>query len=182
MKITKENFKQVLFDYFSDNYEKRIGERFDELHEEFPYDNKWLSEEFSLKNFIDWLMIEKPLLDSGKTIVEEFIENTPDILEDIKNCMNRMKNIIAGSFKVLSYSNGIVILKNDETSKEYKVNLYNTANPDILKKNYRIKGRIHEFDEYYRFAGIFTTEISKSDLFSLGSDELMEWFKDETGK
>jgi len=154
--MNKENFKQVLFDYFSDNYEERVCEIFDELREEFPYDNERISEEFSMKNFIDWLMIEKPLPDSGKTVVEEFIEKNSDIPKDIKNCMARMKNIVKGRFRVLSYSEGVVKLKNDDTEKEYMVKLYNTINPSILRKGNKITGRIHEFDEYYRFAGIFT--------------------------
>ena len=181
MKIDKENFKQILFDYFSDNYEQRVGRIFAELKKEFPYDNKGLSEEFSMKNFTDWLMIEKQLPDSGKTVVEEFIENNPDISKDIKNCMAKMKNIVKGGFKVLSYSEGIVILKNEKTGKEYKVKLYHTTDQNLLKKGYKIKGRIHEFDDYHRFAGIFTTKMPKSNIFSLKSDELMEWFdKNET--
>ncbi|MEK6850063.1 MAG: hypothetical protein AABX85_00640, partial [Nanoarchaeota archaeon] len=90
MEINKENFKQILFDYFSNNYEKRVGRILHKLKKEFPYDNDRLSEEFSMKNLIDWIMIEKPLPDSGKTVVEEFIEKNQDIPEDIKNCMTKM--------------------------------------------------------------------------------------------
>ena len=182
MEINKENFKQILFDYFSNNYEKRVGRILHKLKKEFPYDNDGLSEEFSVKNLIDWIMIEKPLPDSGKTVVEEFIEKNPDISEDIRNCMTKMKNIICGGFRVLSYSKGIVTLEHENTNKKYRVKLYNTTNPNILKKGNDITGRIHDFDEYFRFLGIFTTKLSKSDFWSLNPNKLMERFENDEPK
>src|SRR3989344_1357912 len=176
--INKENFKQALFDYFSDNYEKRVGGIINELKNEYPYDDEGLNQELSMKNFIEWLMIEKPMPDTGKTIVEEFIEKNSDIPEDIKNCMAGMKNIVRGKFKVLSYSNGVVKLEKNDTKKEYNVRLYNTTNSSTLKNGSEIIGRIHEFDEYYRFAGIFVTKMLKPDFLFPDPHDLLEWFEE----
>ena len=177
LEINKENFKQALFEYFSDNYEKRAGELIRELADEFPYSNDGLDPDLSTKNFADWLMIEMPLPDTGKTVVEEFIEKNPNLPEELKNGMSRMKNIIRGGFRVLSYSAGIVKLEKKDNSAKYSVKLYHTTDPTILRVGTEINGRIHEFDEYYRFAGIFSTKVPKSNFLFPDMDVLLDLFE-----
>ena len=77
--IDEDNFKQVLFDYACKKYGKRFQEFYDKFFDEFPYDYEGLDEELHFKNFTDWLIIEKSLPDRGKTIVEEFIDEHPEL-------------------------------------------------------------------------------------------------------
>ncbi|MDP2926220.1 MAG: hypothetical protein Q8N99_07625 [Nanoarchaeota archaeon] len=158
MEINMYNFKQELFHFFEENYEDRTGPIYEELVEEFPYDNSGFSDEFCLKNFIDWLMIEKPLPDSGKTVVEEFVEAHPELPDDIKSNYLHMKNIIRSKFKFINRENNPALLKDTLTNKTYKIYLWEELSK--IPSDTIMEGRIHPFGENYYFAGIVRHKVS----------------------
>lgn len=156
--IDENNFKQVLFEYAMEKYEKRLDEFYDRFFDEFPYDYDGLSDELHFKNFIDWLMIEKKLPETGKTIVEEFVYKNPELNEEMKQKLLNMKNVISSEFIVLSNKKLDLNLKDRKTGKSYHVRLYSDVRG--VGRNTLIKGRIHPFGTYYRFAGAFMSHNS----------------------
>ncbi len=151
--MNEENFKQILFDYACEKYGKEFQEFFGMFREEFPYDYDSLDEELYFKNFIDWLMIEKPLPTTGKTIVEEYVENSPDLSEEMKQKLLQIRNIIRSEFKVISKNKKDLKIEDVHSKKTYNVRLYS----DNIKLNGGeiLTGRIHPFGNFYRFAGAF---------------------------
>ncbi len=165
------NFKQRLFEFFEENYLARTQPIFDDLLEEFPYDNSGFNDEFCMKNFIDWLMIEKPLPDSGKTIVEEFVEAHPEFPDNIKANYLQMKNIIYSKFKFISKETNPALLKDIETNKTYRVYLWSEISK--IPSDTIMEGRIHPFGENYYFAGIVRHEVKNPFITNLDFEGLL---------
>ena len=82
--IDANNFKDILVEYASSKYGNKLAEFHDKFYDEFPYKMEGLDEKSHVKNFMDWLIFEKKLSHSGKTIVEEYIDEHPDIDESTK--------------------------------------------------------------------------------------------------
>jgi len=173
--IDENNFKQVIFDYAMEKYEKRLDEFYDKFFDEFPYDYEGLNNELHFKNFIDWLMIEKPLPETGKTIVEEFADAHQELAEQMKQNLLGMKNVISSEFIVLSKNNLELTLKDRKTGKIYHARLY--SNVSGIGRNTLIIGRIHPFGTFYRFAGAF---MSYNSPMILDTDVLMNAFEDRS--
>lgn len=159
--ISQENFKQEIFEFADKKYGNKFEEFYDEFIDEFPYGDYELDDDDELyfKNFLDWLIIEKPLPETGITIVEEFVKDNPDISDDFKQSLLRMKNFVRGKFKVISISDSAAVLEKIDTGENYDVKFYDNMNKDLFVKDRIIKGRIHEFDEQYRFCGAFIVKI-----------------------
>jgi len=158
--INEHNFKQTLFDYAFDKYGLRFEEFFNSFRKEFPYDYDGLSDDLYFKNFIDWLMIEKPLPDTHKTIIEEYVEEHPVIEEQLKSKLLSMKNVVRSEFVVISKKCLELKLKDRKTNITYHVVLYKN-NPDV-SANCLLTGRLHPFGEKCLFAGVFL--ISRSPM------------------
>jgi len=172
--ITKENFKQKIFDFASEKYKEKINEFQEMFFDDFPYNNEGLEEDLQFKNFVDWLIIEKQLPEMGKTIVEEFVAENPDLPIELEQCLLRMKNVVSGTFKV-QYILGLdLMIRALGTGKEYKVKLY-SKNPNIEKGDL-IEGRIHEFDEQYRTCGALKINKQSPYNFIANTDSLMEMY------
>lgn len=159
---TKDNFKQELFEFAKRQYRTKFKVFYKQFWTEFPYKFKNLSEELDFKNWVDWLMIEKVLPETGKTIVEEYVEMHPELAEDFKQCLLRMKNVVRGKFIVLSVNGLKLNVKCINVKDEYPVKLYNKHN---LHPGDIIEGRIHQFDDYYRICGAFLIIDSDSHFF-----------------
>lgn len=151
--VDEKNFKRVLWEYAFKKYGKGVEEFYEKFFDEFPYDFDGLDGELHFKNFVDWLIIEKALPDTGKTIVEEFIDEHPELDVEMKQKLSRMKNVVNSEFVVLSKDGLSLKIKDRKSDKLYKVLLYST-NPAV-GINTLIRGRIHPFGESYRFAGAF---------------------------
>lgn len=173
--IDENNFKQVLFEYTMEKYENKLDEFYDKFFDEFPYDYKGISDELHFKNFIDWLMIEKKLPETGKTIVEEFVCQHPELNEEMKQKLLNMKNVISSEFVVLSKNKLELTLKDRKTGNLYPARLY--SNVSGIGRNTLIIGRIHPFGTFYRFAGAF---ISHNSPMILDTDVLMNAFEDRS--
>ena len=71
--IDVSNFTDVLGEYASGKYGSKPAEFHGMFYDEFPYKLEGLDKEAYAKNFMDWLIFEKKLPDTGKTIVEEHL-------------------------------------------------------------------------------------------------------------
>lgn len=152
--INKDNFKQELFEFAKERYRTKFKVFYKQFWDEFPYKYKKLGDELHFKNWLDWLMIEKVLPETGKTIVEEYVTAHPELSEDFRQCLMRMRKVVRGKFLILSVDGFNIRIKNKKTGEEYSVKVYN--NPK-LKSGYVLEGRIHAFDNYYRTCGAFLT-------------------------
>ena len=171
--IDEDNFKQVLFEFAEESHGKQFEEFIDKFFDEFPYNYEGLSDELCFKNFIDWLMIEKSLPETGKTIVDEFVDTHPELDAEMKQNLLNMKNIIRSEFVVLSKKGLELTLKDTKTGKLFDTRLYFDV-PGV-GRNTLIIGRIHPFGNYYRTAGIFL--IHNSPMI-LDTDVFMNAFED----
>lgn len=151
--IDESNFKRALTDYAFEKYGKKLNEFFEKFREDFPEKDEEMEKELYYMNFMEWLIIEKSLPETGKTIVEEFVEAHPELDKSLKEKMLQMRNIVRSRFIILSKEGARLKMKDENSGKEYYVALQ-SENPE-LKRGVIIEGRIHPFGNYYRFAGAF---------------------------
>ena len=151
--INETNFKQVLFIYATEKYKDKMQGFIDKYMEEYPDYNEELNDEFQLKNFIDWFMLEQPLPHSDKTIVEEYVEDHQNIDENMKQKLLDMKKVIRSEFMILSKKGRHLKLKDENTDKLYDVMMH--ADDSRINRGFMIIGRIHQFGEYYMLTGIY---------------------------
>lgn len=169
--INVTNFKQVLFDYAYEKYGERFREFHDTFYDEFPYKYEGLSADLYIKNFVDWLMFEKVLPDTGKTIVEEFVSEHPDLDEEIKQNLLQTADVVSSRFVVLSKKQHNLKIKDQNTKKVYNVVL--GPNDTSIGINSLVTGRIHPFGDLFRFLGIYFVQNSP---FIWDTGVLMEQF------
>jgi len=155
--IDEENVNQTIFEYAEEKYGKHSKVLFQKYIDEFPEKDWELTNEKWHNNFLAWLLFEKVLPETGMTIAEEFVENTPDLSPEMREKVLQIKNIIRSKFIVISKRGLILKIKDMKTKDVYNVKL---CSPHPVSPNTLIKGRIHPFGEYYRFAGIFQMSIS----------------------
>ncbi|MFC1719271.1 hypothetical protein ACFL6S_36820 [Candidatus Poribacteria bacterium] len=173
--INEESYKTILFDYAFEKYEERFQEFHNELYHEFPYKLSDLPNHLYLENFVAWLVFEKPLPATGKTIVEEFVDQHPDMDEELKQRLLRTQDVVSSSFVVLSKKGLKLKLKDQKTRESYSVVL-RYDNPR-LSRNSLVTGRIHPFGNIFRFVGIFF--VQQSPLI-LDAGVLMEQFNESS--
>jgi len=157
--IDEENVNQAIFDYADENYGEQSEELFQRYIDDFPEKHVEMPAEIWRNNFLAWLFTEKVLPQTGMTIAEEFAKNTPELSPEMKENVQHMKNIIRSKFIVLSKKGYLLKIKDVKSGSVYGVKII-TENP--ISPNSVINGRIHQFGECYRFAGVF--QISTSPL------------------
>ena len=150
--IDEENVNQAILEYADRKYGEQSEEPFERYMDEFPEKDWELPDEIWYNNFLAWLFFEKVLPETGVTIAEEFAENTPGLSPGMKENVLQMKNIIRSEFLVISKKVLILKVKDMKEGNHYKIKLRG-ATP--VSPNAVITGRIHPFDDHYRFAGIF---------------------------
>ena len=174
--IDDENVNQAIFEYADKKYGKQSKELFQRYVDEFPEKDWNLPDETWHNNFLAWLLFEKVLPETGKTMAEEFAEHTPDLSQEIKEKVLQMKDVIRSDFIVISRNGLILKIKDQENNKYYNVKLRKES--PAVPPNTLLTGRIHPFGEYYRFAGVFqmrtTPLILDPDIIlsAMGGNEL----------
>lgn len=153
--IDENNSKKALVDYAFEKYGKKLKEFYERFREDFPEKDEEMEKELYYMNFMEWLIMEKPLPETGKTIVEEFVEAHPELDKSLKEKMLQMRNIIRSRFIILSKEGARLKMKDEDSGKEYYV-VMQSPNPE-LRRGVIIEGRIHPFGNHYRFAGAFKT-------------------------
>ncbi len=169
--VTEEDIKQEIFDYANKKYGKKLKEFYDKFDD---YPDQGLDDEPLFKDFMDWLMLEKPLPDTGKTIAEEYAEEQSEQLSaSLKEKISQMRQVIRSEFKILS-KNGLDMKFEDTVSKKvYDVKLYNGDR--FFSKGRVFTGRIHPFGSFYRTAGI---SLAKQSPIELEFDMMMKMFNE----
>lgn len=171
--IDEKNVNQAIFEYAGKKYGKQSQELFQGYIDEFPEKDWELPDETWLNNFLAWLFFEKVLPQTGMTIAEEFVENTPDLSPELKEKVLKMKNIIRSKFLVISKKDLFFKVKDMNSGDVYNVKLGSASH---VVSNAVITGRIHPFGDHYRFAGVFL--ISTSPLI-LDPDVLMSAYEND---
>ncbi len=174
MEINDENCKEEIFEYASRKYSSRFLEFFRDFHDEFPDKYENLSEELYFKNFMDWFILEKPLPETGKTIVEEFVDEHRDIDEEMRRKLLRMKDMVRSKFIVLAKNGRELKIKDLNSKRIYEIRLH--GDNAHFGKGHVIEGRIHPFGEKYRFAGVFLTRSNYPFIYD--PEILMNSFED----
>jgi len=169
--IDENSHREVLLEYMFQKYGRRIEEFYGNLIQYFPYEAKGMDWNLHLKDFIEWLLIEKPLPETGKTIVEEFVEEHNELDAETKQKFLQMKNVVASEFIVLSKDKMTLKVKDTKTERCYCVKLLD-KNPSIWA-NSLLKGRIYPFGSHYYFPGAIA--IHNSPMI-LSTDVLMEGY------
>lgn len=173
--ISEANYKQVLFDYACEKYEARFQEFHNRFYDEFPYKIGNVSDELYLENFVAWFVFEKPIPDTGKTIVEEFVDQHPDMDEELKQKVLQTQDVVRSRFVVLSKKGLNLKLKDMDSRKTYNVTLDNDNRH--LSRNALVTGRIHSFGDIFKFLGVFTIQISP---YIWDTGVLMEQFSESS--
>ncbi|MCG7850211.1 MAG: hypothetical protein MIO93_13700 [ANME-2 cluster archaeon] len=155
--IDEENVNQTILEYAENKYGEPSEMLFQKYIDEFPEKDWELPDETWYNNFLAWLLFEKVLPETGMTIAEEFVENTPDLSPEMKEKVLQIKYIIRSKFLVISKKGLILKIKDMKRHDVYKVKL---GSPHPVSPNSLITGRIHPFGEYYRFTGVFNISTS----------------------
>jgi DNA-directed RNA polymerase subunit H (RpoH/RPB5) len=171
--IDEENVNQAIFEYAGKKYGKQSQEQFQGYIDEFPEKDWDIPDEQWLNNFLAWLFFEKVLPQTGRTIAEEFVENTTELSPEMKEKVLKMKNIIRSKFIVISKKDLFFKVKDMNSGDVYNIKI---DNPSHVFPNAVITGRIHPFGDHFRFAGVF--QISTSP-FILDPDILMSAFEND---
>jgi len=161
--INEESYKKILFDYAFEKYGEQFQEFHDEFYDEFPYKLADVPNHLYLENFVAWLVFEKPLPATGKTIVEEFVDENSDIDEELKQRLLRTQDVVSSRFVILSKKGLKIKLKDQKTGESYSVVLdhgNSRLNPNTL-----VTGRIHPFGTVFKFLGIFLIQTSPYILY-----------------
>lgn len=170
--IDEDDLPQAIFDYATTKYAKRSRELFEKYVEEFPEKNLDLPDEAWHKNFLCWLFYEKILPETGKTIAEEFAEQSTEITPEMKRNVLQMRNMIRSNFVVISEKGNIMKIKDMNDKAIYDV-MISKDNPR-LHPNTMITGRIHPFGNHYRTTGFL---LIRTTPLILDPDILMHAFE-----
>jgi len=149
--IDEDDVPQAVFDYGMKNYAKRSQELYKKYVEEFPEKNWDLPDEAWQKNFLCWLFCEKVLPETGKTIAEEFAEQSTELAPEMKSNILQIRNMIRSKFVVISEKGDIMKIKDMNSKIIYDVK--KSDGNTMLHPNTMITGRIHPFGDHYRTTG-----------------------------
>ena len=149
--IDEDDVPQAVFDYGRKNYTKRSQELYEKYVEEFPEKNWDLPDEAWQKNFLCWLFYEKILPETGKTIAEEFAEQSTELTPEMKRNILQIRNMIRSKFVVISEKGDIMKIKDMNSKIIYDVK--KSDGNTMLHPNTMITGRIHPFGDHYRTTG-----------------------------
>lgn len=171
--IDEENVNQAIFEYANDKYGNQSEELFERYVNEFPEKNVEMPAEIWRNNFLAWLFFEKVLPKTGKTIAEEFAENTPELSPEMKENVLQMKNVLRSNFIAISKKGLFLKIKDRKSGDVYNVKLHA---PTPISPNSAITGRIHPSGNHYRFSGVF--QMSTSPLI-LDPDVIMGAYEND---
>lgn len=153
--IDISNFKSILARYAADKYGDKAARFHDRFYNEFPYKIEGLDGETYFQNFMDWLIFEKRLPETGKTIVEEYINDHPEIEEGTKQLLLGTMKLINSEFIVISKKGLNHVIKDRNNDKHYNAILQANRHNLSIGPNTMLKGRIHPWGGNYLFAGAF---------------------------
>jgi hypothetical protein len=166
--IDEDDLPQAIFDYAIQKYNGQIGGMCEKYVAEFPEKDCELPVGDWHKNFLCWLIYEKVLPQTGKTIAEEFVDQSSEVTSEMKHHALCMRNMVRSDFLVISEKGILVKFKDIRTKKIYDVKRY--KNGPRYPLNTIVTGRIFPFGDHYRTTGFFFIPTTP---FLLDMDVLM---------
>jgi len=155
--ITEGNCKQKLYEYTRQHYLHELVK----VSQDCPYKTEDLSPVFAVKEVLEWFMSEVVQPSTGKTIVREFVENCDNDLEPgLKQKLLQLEEMFWSEFEIVANDDSQVILADMSSGVRYKVKLFE-ENRAVYTAGRVVRGRIHPWEDVYRFAGI--VQVSKTD-------------------
>lgn len=179
MRVTEDNILQLLADYTRWKYEDEVLRSIDEC----PYDLDLTDEELVYKQVLTWFMLERINPATGKSVLEEFIEQFIKRDDSLANKVRGLGHLMAGTFVILSREGNIIALECESPSSSQRFTVW--VVPEHAE-NYipgrRVKGRIYRWGDVYRFAGITKIEKSDEEIFRetgiIMPSVMMKWYED----
>jgi hypothetical protein len=166
--IDEDDLPQAIFYYTIKKYDGQIGGMCEKYVEEFPEKDSELPDGDWHKNFLCWLIYEKVLPQTGKTIAEEFAEQSSEMTAEMKQYALSMRHVIRSDFRIVSEKGIMVQFKDIHTKKIYPVKRY--KNGPRYPLNTIVTGQIFPFGDHYRTTGFFFIQTHP---FLLDMDVLM---------
>ncbi len=170
--INEDNVNQAIYDYAWERHGEILERYMDEWEDEFPEKEEDHPPGLAYKDLFSWIMFEKELPGTGRTLAELFAEDTPGLSEEMKDNLYRMREVIRSEFEVIEKDGSFLNLEDTASEKIYNVKMHEEL--PISPKTV-VRGRIHPFDDHYRFVGIFfvTNPIPTFEI-----DTLMRTYED----
>ncbi|MFH1711123.1 MAG: hypothetical protein ABH840_02315 [Nanoarchaeota archaeon] len=140
-----------LYDYCKEKYGKKMHEFLEQFADEFPYYIEGIDKDNHLRSFIDWLVLEKVIPETGKLITESYVEEHTEFDEERKQNIFNTKNVIASEFVVIGKKGMNLKIKDRKDGKYY--NVVQVSNNPQIQANTMILGRVFPWGNIYRFAG-----------------------------
>lgn len=141
-----------LYNYCSQKYsQKEMARLLHSSEDEFPYHIEGIDQHTFIRNFMDWLVLEKIIPGTGKRMTESYVDDHPELDADTKQKILNTKNVIASKFVVIAKDGLHVKLKDMKSSSYY--NVVQVSNNPQIQPNTIIIGRLFPYGETYRFAG-----------------------------
>ena len=151
--MDEDDLPQAIFNYTFKKYDGQIEGLCEKYVEEFPEKDCELPDGDWHKNFLCWLIYEKVLPQTGKTIAEEFAEQSSEMTSEMKHHAVSMRHVIRSDFQIISENGIMVQFKDIHTKKIYPVKRY--KNSPRYPLNTVVTGRIFPFGDHYRTTGFF---------------------------
>ena len=172
--IDEDDVPQAIYDYAMEKYAKQSQELSEKYVEEFPEKNWDLPDEAWQTNFLCWLFYEKVLPETGKTIAEEFAEQSTELTREMKKNILQMRNVIRSKFVVISEKGDFIKMKDMKSNILYKVK--KSSGNSMVHPNTMVNGRIHLFGDHYRTTGFL---LIRTTPLILDPDILMHAYEND---
>ncbi len=150
--IDENSLNQAIYEYTWEKHHEILERYMDEWEDEFPEKDLELPSEIWHNNFFAWMMFEKEIPGTGKTLAELFAEDTPGLSDEMRDNLLRMRDVIRSKFIVIKRKGRFLDLKDADTKKIYRVKMHEEFS---ISTNTVIYGGIQPFGDRYRFTGVF---------------------------
>ncbi len=108
----KEDILLELYEYCGKKYNKKeMTSYLNQLGEKIPYHIEGIDQENFIRNFMDWFVLERVVPETGKRIIESYVEEHPELDEGTKQKILNTRNIIFSEFVVIAKEGLSVKLK-----------------------------------------------------------------------
>ncbi len=180
--IDEVTVNQAIYDYAWEKHRETLERYMDDWEDEFPEKDAGHPPEMTYKDYFAWIMFEKELPGTGKTLAELFADDNPGLSEGMKENLYRMRMVIRSEFKILDSDGKYWELEDKASKKIYRVKMIEKMPQTIGTV---IRGRIQPFDNHYRLTGISLVEMPPwlpniNNLLGFYEDRRLEELEDIT--
>ena len=179
--ITEENWKDALLEFAEGK--KYYGE-FGKAAESCPYDVRDLPQELAAKECLSWFMFQWVNPATGKTICEEFAENT-EIDAGFKAKILRTRQMRQGEFEILGKDGLVLRVKDTESGQVLDAKLSDQSHVGMYSLGRRIRQLIFPWEDgLYHFAGVTRFKESEDEVLAryglISPKQTMDFYLDQS--